>query len=146
MSRLFQYTPRLFVTSAILACAFGWANWHSQRGTVKGDSTAVLFEETTKTFGEVPVGTSERVVFRLANRSERAVRVLGSSQACFAAGCMSAVALPHHVPAKTTCEVTVVVTTHALGAFRGAISVFTDYPGSEKLPLTVEGVITRPIN
>jgi hypothetical protein len=119
-------------------------SWRLASGTVEADRGAVFFEETTKTFGDAPVGTEVPVAFRLTNRSGRAVNVLGSSYTCFTGGCVRAVGLPLTVAPKTTREIVVAVATSSPAEFQGQANIFTDYPGLETVLLTVEGTVSGP--
>jgi hypothetical protein len=124
VSRLLRLISGMLAGVAAACVAVGWMS-SGTAVAVQAGSEAVYSDAQTKTFGEAPSGAKIILTFRLTNASDRSLKILGSSPACFPGG------------------VIVEVATAKPGAFKGRLALFTDYPGSEVIHLNVEGMVTE---
>jgi hypothetical protein len=142
VSRLLRLISGMLAGVAAACVAVGWMS-SGTAVAVQAGSEAVYSDAQTKTFGEAPSGAKIILTFRLTNASDRSLKILGSSPACFPGGCVRASDLPEKLAPKTSCGVIVEVATAKPGAFKGRLALFTDYPGSEVIHLNVEGMVTE---
>lgn len=102
------------------------------------EEEGVTVEAASQSFGAARAGAEVTVRFLIRNRSNRTVKLLGSSGSCSPAGCISADGFPVEMPPWSEHSVEVQCQGRT-GHYRQEISVYTSYPGQAELPLTVEG-------
>ena len=92
--------------------------------------------------GEGTVGTVRAVPFRLINRSDQPVRILGGRAPC---SCVATGGLPVTIPAHGTVTIEIVVTyTGSPGQFDRRFELLTDHSYQPIVRGQVTGVVSRP--
>lgn len=95
-----------------------------------------LFEELNKDFGSVPRGPSLTHLFRLTNKTTQPVHISGLRVSC---GCVTAVALEHHLPPGKSTAIQVVMDTRRFYGFKSVtVYVTFDQPQVDEVRLWVQ--------
>lgn len=96
----------------------------------------------TKSFGTAQAGPSASVVFNLANKSTRPIKIMGSRSSCT---CMALDGLPAVVQAGSSLQLKVQVRPTARQRLvTGVVMLYPDYEGQPYVSLRVSGQFADP--
>lgn len=105
---------------------------------------AADFELAPRSFGVLRSGATAPVVFKVMNKSDRVINILGvSSSTCNPCGCMRICGVPQRIAPRTRGEITVWIEARRVGDFDNEASLFTDIPGATTVSLRVVGRVTN---
>jgi hypothetical protein len=103
-----------------------------------------LFDETSKDFGSVPRGPTQKHQFRIVNRTKQAVNISSVRVSC---GCLTAYALKTYLqPGEETAIQTQMDTTRFIGVKSVTVYVQFDRPNFEEVRLWVQANARNDFN
>ena len=107
------------------------------------DVDVLFVDSPVKSFGNAPSGRRVAISFTLANRSSRAIRILGVTPYCGRHGCLSYDNLPLKIPPSSTRDLVVYAETREPGEFACNLMLFSDVPDQVQTVLGINGRVVE---
>jgi hypothetical protein len=116
----------------------------STREPSGGLSGRLTIDATRKSFGDLPLGVSNAMMFNLTNHTSGQMKILGATSSCYPIACLNAEGLPLVIPPWCNRQMRVMVRTRDReGRFLGSVTIFTDCPENPKMDIEVSGDVKR---